>query len=227
MKSYLLHIVFFSLAIGNAVAQIGVDVILANNDVNYSGKNTAAKNNTDYLIQSWNKGAVRLSNGSIYRNIFLIYDIVNNRPIFKSDSGTPQMFKTPVSEFSLNIASEGKENVIRNFRSGYPALEGNNTSTFYEVLSNGKITFLKSIKVRTVDERASGAIYSVMQKQQINSYFFFANDKLISAKKDKKQIYAILENSKHKMLDEFIEKNHLKMKTDEDITKLIDYYNSL
>ncbi|WP_316827440.1 hypothetical protein [Pedobacter miscanthi] len=210
-------------------AQIGTEITLANNDVNYSGKISTDKTNQDWLAPSWNKGAVKLSNDSIYRNLDLIYDIANNRPIFKSESDKPQMFKLGVKEFSINVPSETGRSTVKRFKNGFPSIDGGNASTFYEVLSEGDATLLKKIQIKVIDERPAGSIYSVKQKQKFYTYFIFleSDKKIIEVKKDKKQLLSTLDQSKKQKLNDFIGEHKLNLKKDDELSKLFDYYNTL
>jgi len=208
-------------------AQSGVEITFANNDVNFSGKTSSTKNNSDYLLPGWNKGAVRLSNDSIYRNLDLIYDIANNRPIFKSDNGQAQMFKLGVKEFSINIPVESNSPETKIFKNGFPPIEGGDATTFYEVLSEGKATLLKRIQIKLVEERTTGTILSVKQKQQFYTYFLVTENKITAIKKDKKQLLSILNQTKREALDNYITSNKLNVKKDEELSKVFDYYNAL
>ncbi|SDG06229.1 hypothetical protein SAMN05421827_10393 [Pedobacter terrae] len=210
-------------------AQVGTEITLANNDVNYSGKISTDKTNQDWLASTWNKGAVKLSNDSIYRNLDLIYDIANNRPIFKSENDKPQVFKLGVKEFSINLPTETGRSNVKKFKNGFPSIAGGDASTFYEVLSDGNATLLKKTQIKIIDERPAGSIYSVKQKQKFYTYFIFLenNKKIIEVKKDKKQLLSILEQSKQQKLNSYISENNLNLKKDDELSKLFDYYNTL
>ncbi len=215
-------------ATGVTNAQVGVEVTLANNDINLAGRSSTGKKNPDFLYQIWNRGSVMLDNDSIYRNLDLIYDIAANRVVFKSDKNVPQAFKLQVKEFSISTTNDENGTIeTRKFRSGFPTIDGSSAATFYEILSEGKVSLLKRTQIKEVEERAAGSIYVIKQKQPFYSYFLFENNKIIDYKKDKKSLFEAFDPSKKILIESYITDNKIKLKDDKDNMKLFDYYNSL
>lgn len=205
-------------------AQLGVNLQLANNDVNYSGNTTKGNNDVSYLYETWNRGSVKLANDSLYKGINLMYDLSNDRLIFKSDNGLPQLFKLGVKEFTISSPENG--GTSKKFKSGYPSIDGGNEKTFYEILSEGKIPLLKRVQMKRVEEREAGMLYSVKKMKPIDTYFIEKAGKLEKIKREKSAIYSILSKDKIEV-DNYISSNKLNIKKDGDLAILFDHFNAL
>lgn len=208
----------------NSQAQLGVNLQLANNDVNYSGNTTKGNTDTQYLYDGWNKGTVKLSNDSLYRGMNLMYDLSNDRLIFKADNGIPQLFKLQVKEFTIAAPENG--GTSRRYKCGYPAVDGGNEKTFYEILSEGKNILLKRTQMKRVEEREAGMLYSVKKMKPMETYFIINNNKLIKIKREKNVIYPILSPNKTE-IEIYVSSNKLSLKKDSDLSILFDHFNSL
>ncbi|MGN7987412.1 hypothetical protein ACTJKC_08730 [Pedobacter sp. 22226] len=205
-------------------AQLGVNLQLANNDVNYSGNTTKGNNDVSYLYETWNKGSVKLSNDSLYKGMNLMYDLSNDRLIFKADNDLPQLFKLAVKEFTITSSENG--GASKKFKSGYPSIDGGNEKTFYEILSEGKITLLKRVQMKRVDEREAGMLYSVKKMKPVDTYFIEKAGKLEKIKRERSAIYPLLSQNKAEV-DSYISSNKLNIKKDSDLSVLFDHFNTL
>lgn len=204
-------------------AQLGVNLSLANNDVNYSGNTSKGSNDIQYLYSSWNRGSVKLSNDSLYKGMNLMYDVSNDRLIFKADNGSPQLFKLGVKEF--NITSAENDGASKKFKSGYPAVDGGNEKTFYEILSEGKTTLLKRTQMKRVEERETGMLYSVKKMKPFETYFILKDGRPEKIKRDKNVIYPLLSQDKA-TIESYVSNNKLNLKKDTDLSILFDHFNN-
>jgi hypothetical protein len=209
-------------------AQVGVNVDFINGqDVNFGGKMRSNTEASTYLYDTWSKGTVKLSDGNTYAGLELMYDLGANRLIFKSEKGIPQAFAVAVTEFTIAAPAEDKtQTVSKKYKNGFPPADGNKTTTFYEVLSNGNITLLKLTELKRVREVAVGNIYPTTQMKTADSYYVFADGKLSRIKREKKALKQILQD-KAKDLDTYMASNKLDLKNDSDLSIIFDHYNAL
>lgn len=175
-----------------------------------------------FLVNDWLNGMVKLGNGNTFKDVPLKYNELEDVLCFKSSKGEELMFAVPVQEFTLPVLKNGNLQQ-RHFRNGYT---GGNPKAFYEVLSDGGVQLLKrSSKVIQEDKEYNSATVNQKIIESIKYYLLVA-DKMISLKKDKKFILNALGN-KQEQLEAYITSNNLNLKDDNDLAKLINYYNSI
>lgn len=174
------------------------------------------------LTVNWLSGLVKFSNGSTYKSDFLKYDLEKDQLYFKdTKSDDLLLFALPVSEFSLQI---GKQSLL--FRSGYAAVDRNKPTTFYQVLVEGGVQLVKHITKQPFDERAYNSATTTRTYKQDEYYYLAKNNVPVKIKKDKKQVIAALGNRATE-LEAYCVEQKLNLKNEEDLVKLIVFYNSL
>ncbi len=175
-----------------------------------------------YLEREWAVGEVTLANGSKYSGIELLYDQVSDELIFKGPNGDKQVFSHPVQEFIIQSGSGGN----RKFRKGYAPTQEGTSESFYEVLADGKVQFLKKT-VKTISEtRPYGSASTVKSFQENDFYYLAKENKPVRIKRDKKSVLAVL-NDKAAALEKYIKEASLNVRATADLAKLVTYYNSL
>lgn len=176
-----------------------------------------------FFVNDWVNGSVTLANGSSFKNVQLKYNELEDVLYFKNGKNEEFMFAQPVQEFTLQIPkTDGLQQ--HHFRNGY--LAGSNAKAYYEILSDGKAQLLKrSSKVIQEDKEYNSATVTQKIIESIK-YYLFIDGKMNPVKKDKKSLFSILGN-KTAELDNYIKANNLNIKDDDDLIKLINYYNSL
>lgn len=177
---------------------------------------------TPLLTTTWLKGLVKFTNGTTYKADFLKYDLEKDQVYFKdTKSDNLLQFSLPVSEFSLVI---GQENLV--FRSGYVAVDRNKPSSFYQVLVEGGVQLLKHRVKQPFDERAFNSATTTRTYKEDEYFYVAKNNTPVKIKKDKKQVLAALGNHAAD-LEAYITEEKLNLKNEEDLMKLIVFYNSL
>lgn len=213
----------FAISNSKLYAQAGLELQYGNNDVNISGK-ISEKISVNFFNPEWIAGDVRLADNKIYNNLNLMYDIKDDRPIFKTDEGKVQAFAAPVKEFILY--ADGDKKSASRFRNGFPTVDGNDTKSFYEVLSEGALTLLKKYQIKTVEERPMGSIYAVKQNKKVANYYLLYKEKMIPFKRDKKQFLSILELADSRNITGYINSKKPNFRDDEELKTLVNYFNS-
>ncbi len=167
-----------------------------------------------------------MQDGTLYQGLNLKYDLIKDELIFSLDKNHAKAFMYPVKEFTI---IEGNDKAVahgRIFRNGFPAVDGNNEKSYYEVLADGKYQLLKRTSKDIVEERAPGATFATKQIKPTVRYYMTTPTGLVKVRKDKKGILAVLKD-KSTEIAKFAENNNLSFKEDEDLAKLVTYYNSL
>ncbi len=172
-----------------------------------------------YLFDNWVKGAVQLGNGVVYKDIFLMYDQVDDAISFtyKSNSTQAQRFVDPVVRFTIGDKVFRRDLLAK----GQPMPE-----EFFEVLVDGETKLLRRTSKKVLNE----VNHAVATKQKsiytVVSYYLTVSGKLVKLKNDKNSVLKALQ--KHQAsIKSYIKDNNLDLKDEHDLEKLITYYNSL
>lgn len=112
------------------------------------------------------------------------------------------------------------------FQTGYPEIDNLNRNNFYQVLSDGKVTLLRSSikKINNIKNEMSGELSS--QFDIYEDHYLYVKYEMKRVKKDKEYLLNLLAD-KRKELETYLEVKKLNLKSMDSIKKLIDYYNSL
>jgi len=178
-----------------------------------------------FFNDDWSTGLIMLADGRTFKDMILKYNIYTDEVYFKDQNGETKSFSNPVSEFKLLSTGNGSSN-SKDFKSGYANIPGYTAKSFFEVLSEGAVQLLK--KYRRVVSETTGIDLGTVTKNFTDkeSYYMIISGTATLVKKDKKSILALL-NNKQIELETYIKAHKLDLKNDDDLAKLINYYNSI
>jgi hypothetical protein len=113
------------------------------------------------------------------------------------------------------------------FKTGFPVVDGLTENTYYEVLSEGKLTLLKAYKVAYTDRTTIQS--SVPIRRYDTKEVFYVYDKKNGMRKISKTKDSVLETvqDKSKEMLDYIQTHKPSFKSDLDLAGLFDYYNKL
>ncbi|RNI29743.1 hypothetical protein EFA69_09355 [Rufibacter immobilis] len=221
-------ILLFSFALNSQLKAQGVTVSTDLQDVRYVGKTYNGLKGTPYLFENWADGKVKLENGTVYEGLKLQYDQLKDELIFSLEDARPKAFMYPVKEFSIWEA--GNKQVINEkiFRNGYVPVDGASEKSFYEILTDGKVSLLKRTTKSIVEERADGNTYKTKQIRSTQRYYLANGNTLSKIKKDKKSVLeALQDKAKVTQLETYISSKKINLKEDAGLAQAIVFYNSL
>jgi hypothetical protein len=180
-----------------------------------------------YLTTNWFAGKVNLANGKTIATT-LKYDLMKGELLFrKSGDSTALVFVDPVKSFSFDVFRiEESDLVPLVFSNGYPAIDNQTTASFYQVIADGKARLLRYYKkvIRT-DQAFNSA--TVTKTFVLNDFYYvLINDKITRIKPGSKVILNAL-NDKAEKMQAYIKSTKVDYKSDTDLAKLFNYYNSL
>jgi hypothetical protein len=179
-----------------------------------------------YLYDGWARGEAKLSDGKIYNNLFLKYDQVADVILFKYALTDSAMgFAVPAVAFKFNYISRDISHEVL-FLNGFDPIGNASSTSFYQLLSNGKTMLLKRTekKLLKVSEFNSASAHRIVQES--TTYYLAKNKHLTKVNNNAKAVYAAL-NDKADQLKQYAASNRLDVKEDRDFGRLIDYYNTL
>ncbi|CAM3570204.1 hypothetical protein POKO110462_09875 [Pontibacter korlensis] len=175
-------------------------------------------NGSPYLHIEWIEGRVVLGNGNIYEGVPLRYDLVSDRLMFKDKNGQELEFAQPVLEFQL----AGEQN---KYRSGFVPVDNHTSTSFYEVLEDGKVKLLKRSHKVVREEKAYGSATINKNIMGYTNYYLAKENELVKIKNGKALQEALSGHDAE--LAEYTKKNKLKLKDEAEMAQLVKYYNSL
>ena len=106
---------------------------------------------TPFFKDNWAFGIIRLVNGSMFSDSTMNYSLYNDGLFLKRGSNLYPV-NYPVKEFIMSYAVAGNTRTPYYFKSGFPAIENNNTSTFYQILFKGNTMMLLKREHKKVKE---------------------------------------------------------------------------
>jgi hypothetical protein len=178
---------------------------------------------TPYFNELFFKGTVRLVDNKEYNDELLQYDQVKEQLLFKSnkDDEFPSEFNVPVAEFKL-VLPDGKVVIFENITP-----TGNSKSGLYQVIYKGKVSLFKRTKKNIVQNASYSTANTEKRVTSSTAYLIKTADfKYLIVKTDKEALLNVL-SDKVKELDMFISRVKIDVKLDQDLEKLLTFYNSL
>lgn len=179
---------------------------------------------TPYAFDDWSIGTVQTEKG-IFNNISIKYSELDDQLFFKSKDDQTIQFADPVKGFTMSYTKDDKQ-FLTHYRNGYTNIPGSNNSAYFEILADGKYQLLKKTTKKVKQETTYGSTESNKSFMTTTRYYIVTPEKGILIKKDKKSILNTLGN-KQTELEAYAKTNNIDFKSDEDLAKLIGYYNSL
>jgi len=177
----------------------------------------------DYALAS-----IHTSFGKVYKGIRVKFNMMDDLLLMMMDDGQELVTITPVyrvifeSTFLPNI---GEDNI---FERGFPAINKQTEKTWYQVLDTGKVELLKYRAVTYTDRQDYGSASITRVFEQSESYYlYFGNENRIAKlEKGSGDLLSLFKDKKAE-LHQYIEKNNLKCKKEDDWKSVVAYYNSL
>jgi hypothetical protein len=124
------------------------------------------------------------------------------------------------------IDFDGCENDVTSarFKSGFPAIDNETQNSFYQVLAEGKASLLKKYSITWRDDKPynSGTTTRIFTAREI--LYLNINGSMFKLDKNNSNLATILSS---KMVNAYLAKEKRNLKKDDEVIRLIEYYNSL
>lgn len=172
-----------------------------------------------YLEPGWVNGFVVLRDQTLLENVQLRYDIYHQQMQFVRNDDT-LAFRDP--EELLLLSLDGKRFMHAQYQNDHIIGSG-----YFEILSDGDCQLLlrRSIKYHMSPESKPRLDEDVYVAE--NGYYILKDGEIAKpVRACKKSVLCAFEDKKDQIKD-YLEQNKLKMKTCDDLIRVVDYYNSL
>jgi hypothetical protein len=179
-----------------------------------------------FYTDEWTYADIRLYSNKELTNVKLRLNLQTQEIHFLSKNNSEMACPAGmIKEVRFHsAAADGKG--ATEFQSGFPPVDHNSTTDFYQVLSKGKSTLLRSLKksISVQKDQLSGEVKKEFVLYE--EYYLLHQDILKRLKRDRSFIIAMLADKKDK-IEDFVRDKKLKYKSFDEIRQIIDYYNSL
>ena len=120
----------------------------------------------------WGLGIVQFKNGIKFTDSTVGFSLYNGRLFFKKDN-IAYSIDYPVTAFVLKYPENLNEDKIYSFKNGFPAINGNDSLTFYEILYGGESLKLLKCLQKKVQETYSYGVGGRKQYSLKEEFFIF------------------------------------------------------
>jgi hypothetical protein len=193
------------------------------NDGSYISEKDADIKGSPFLFDDWEKGNVLLKTKERVDSVFIKYNLYTDLLQVKVAEQEYQ-FNIDVWEFLLPDP-QTKEMAL--FRSGFSPVPGMSEKSFYQVLYDGRTKLLlKHKKLIGTELTSIPGVKAKVFEDQKTLFILTASGKMDKIRKKNKEILDLLEG-KREELKKMVTSNKLKLVNDEEIIKVLEYYDSL
>ncbi len=183
-------------------------------------------NGSPYFLADYKYATITLTDGRKYSNVKAKINLVEQELVFIAANGIEGYIgKGMVASIAFaDTTKQGIKSYV--FQTGFPKVDNQTNIHFYQVLASGKATLLKSI-VKSIGEHGnelSGEKSKDFMERE-NSYVMIGSE-MKRLKKEKDFFMSIMADQAVPMVQYFAN-NKINFKNEEQLVKLIEYYNSL
>lgn len=172
-----------------------------------------------YLLNKWVPGTATTDKGT-YNKVLLKLDVYNNTLVFEKDD-MPYEFQDPIKSFTLNPSSKD----TLHFRKGISG-GGLRPDQFVQILAEGPKANAYRSDIKLVSEMSEVNKGMVKTFNTSVRYYIVKNNTPVLVRLNKKEVLAQLSDQEAKIAS-FMDENKIILKREEDLGRIIDYYNTL
>jgi len=181
-----------------------------------------------YLYSDWKNGSVKDRNGVLSENLMIKYDSYRDEVQFLKDGRTFVIEPANASEFHFTILDENSNAIERlTFKNGF-TIDGFTLLNYFQVLYEGKITYLKKIKANYLEENVTsyGTNEQVKKFVRTELEFMIRDGKVLLIGRNRKDFLSNF-SDQESQIKSFIKTNKLSIKNDKDLAEILSRIDEL
>jgi hypothetical protein len=179
-----------------------------------------------YLLNDWDEGLVVLPDGK-QASARLKFDVYSNRLLFQGKNSETLEFTEQLKEFRLNSGNKEISDVSSLvFINNLPAIDKQTAASWYQLIGDGKVKLLKYYGKKIVESQTVNFAPKTKSFVAFHEYYIFQNDAMQRVSISKKSITKALNNHVPE-IEAWLKTNNINFKSDADLQKLFEWYNSL
>lgn len=179
-----------------------------------------------YLYPTWNSGTLTDRTGKVYSNILLKYDSYKDQVEINQEGKIMEVIAVTYPKFTLSFVESGTNNVIKHsFSSGYN-VPGFTSTSYFDLLFEGKITLLRKYKTSFIEDNVTGYGTSGTVKSFQSKTLYFVVDGSLSKeiKPNKKSVLEVFPEQSLK-IETLLKEKKMKIKSENDLIEIIRFLN--
>ena len=179
-----------------------------------------------YFFDSLKSSMIMFTNGNSFRQIPARLDLYKQEiHVLSRNKEEFVLPKELVKEIIFTDSSSTKVTQFV-FRSGFPAIDDQTSSSFYQVLTEGRIIMLEFIKKKILERKNDVSGEVAKEFESYEEYYVLADNQMTKLKKDKSFILSLVKD-KDKEMQSYLASTSLNFRKWTDIQSFLSYYNSL
>jgi hypothetical protein len=183
-------------------------------------------NGSAYLFPNFKFATIVLSDGRKYGNVKARLNLVEHEINFIASNGQEGYIGKGMVN-TITISDTNKQEIkVYTFQTGFPSIDNQSGIHFYQVLVAGKLSLLKSIN-KNIEERVNELSGEKSKEFAIReNLYIYSGGILKRIKKDASFFTEAMADQKD-AIRQFINENKVNFKSEEQLKKLIEFYNTL
>lgn len=183
-------------------------------------------NGSAYLFPDFKFATIELADGRKYANVKARLNLVEHEVNFIASNGEEGYIgKGMVKSFLINDTTRQGIKTY-SFQTGFPKTDNQTVIHFYQILASGKIALVKSIN-KNIEERLNELSGEKSKEFAVReNLYLLIGGELKRVKKEASFFLSAMEDKKD-LVSQFISSNKLNFKTEDQLLRVVEYYNSL
>lgn len=183
-------------------------------------------NGSAYLFPDFKFATIELADGRKYANVKARLNLVEHEVNFIASNGEEGYIgKGMVKSFLINDTTRQGIKTY-SFQTGFPKTDNQTVIHFYQILASGKIALVKSIN-KNIEERLNELSGEKSKEFAVReNLYLLIGGELKRVKKEASFFLSAMEDKKE-LVSQFISSNKLNFKTEDQLLRVVEYYNSL
>ncbi len=186
----------------------------------------------DYLIEGtpffsndYCTARIKLRKGKTYNGIKVKLNLQENLVVYDMGDGKEMAATSAVEKIFFYDCKDSLKS--KTFVSGFEPIDQQNENSFYQLLDSGAVLLLKYFQISFRDTKYYGSPNTTRVFEQKEIYYASVPGKgLLPLKKDNASVLAVLSDQQIS-LRKFMVANDLKCKKEEDLVRVVRYYNKV
>ncbi len=179
-----------------------------------------------YFMDEYKYSNIILERGRVFTKVKARIDLASLEVSFISVNGIEASIEAGmIKEISFSdTTAEGI--VLYKFKTGFPSIDKQTRNNFYLMLADGRCSFLKAVMKKVTEKKNDISGEVVRDFETYEEFYIFSKGVMKKWKKDKDFILAEL-SDRQPQVSQFIDANKITFRSEEQLIRLLNYYNSL
>ncbi len=179
-----------------------------------------------FFMEEYKYALIKLKSGRVLNNIRMKIDLVSNQTHIMTINGMEGQLEAGIVK-EISFTDTTFNGLVQyKFISGLPEIDKNSPNHFYQVLEEGKCSFLKFYSKKVTESKNVFNGETIRDYETYDQYFIYFKNAIKSASRDM-DFYLSEFSDKQDQLKAFITEHKTNFRKEDQVQKLVAYYNSL